>query len=428
MLTPRDDPRKPDNSASNGYGTFRLLARERAALPPLRSIFTNVLITLLAIALSVVALEGLVRWFALAPPPAAAADQGLKTLVTFDQTLETRYIPNVSTRIASPWKEYDVTYRTNQLGLRGGDVPAKQPGELRVLAVGNSFVEGWGVEENQTFTRVAENVLRSAGEKADPARSVRIVNGGISGYGAAQVNLNSRRLWPAVAPDVVLLAYIGTMVSADSKYLKSAAKDRDGIAQGLSADAVLQGGSAETAEPISRLMSWMAAGSRWSALLRLVHNRLANEAEINRIRIGDPNSDLLAAYRSDSDAQRMLQPTLQHVSALADFSRKNGARFILLYLPMPFQLSDQAWDQGRKAYRLSGAGNGQEREAIASFCTAQKLDCLFPDDVLREAISREGARSIYYSYDFHLTVEGNRVLGAWLGAQIGQVLRSGKQP
>jgi hypothetical protein len=395
-------------------------------LPPLKSIFTNVLITLLAIAVSLAALEGLVRWFALAPPPAASPDQGLKTLVTFDQTLETRYIPNVSTRIASPWKEYDVTYRTNGLGLRGGDSPAKQPGELRVLAVGNSFVEGWGVEENQTFAQFAEDALRSGAEKADPPRPVRIVNAGISGYGAAQVNLNSRRLWPAVVPDVVLFSYIGTMVSADAKYLKSAAKNRDGIAQGLSADAVLQGGSAETAEPGSRWMSWMAAGARWSALLRLIHNRLANEAEINRIRIGDPNSDLLAVYRSEPDVQRMLQPTLQHVAALADFSRNNGARFILLYLPMPFQLSDQAWDQGRKAYRLSGAGNGQEREAVGSFCTAQKLDCLFPDDVLRQAISREGARSIYYSYDFHLTVEGNRVLGSWLGSQIAQSLRTGK--
>jgi hypothetical protein len=427
MLTPRDNPRKPDNPFLRDCGAFRFFARERVALPPLRSIFVNVLVTLLAVAVSLAALEGLVRWFALAPPQSAGADQGLKTLVTFDQTLETRYIPNVSTKITSPWKEYDVTYRANQLGLRGSDFPQKQPGELRVLAVGNSFVEGWGVQESQTFMSIAENVLRSTGGKTDHPRPVRIVNGGISGYGAAQVYLNSRRLWPAVEPDIVLMAYIGTMVSADYKYLKSAAKDRDGIAQGLSADAVLQGGTGETAESASRtVMPWMETGSRWSALVRLVRNRFANEAEINRIRIGDPHSDLLAVYRTDSDAQRMLQPTLQHVSALADLTHKNGARFIFLYLPMPFQLSDRAWDQGRKAYRLSGGGNDLEREAISSFCMVQKLDCLFPDDVLREAISSKGARSIYYSYDFHLTVEGNRVLGSWLGTQIEQLLQTSR--
>lgn len=396
-------------------------------MPPLRSIFINVLITLFAIAVSLAALEGLVRWFALAPPQSADADHGLKSLVTFDQTLETRYIPNVSTKITSPWKEYDVTYRTNGLGLRGSDFPPKQPGELRVLALGNSFVEGWGVEESQTFTSVAESVLRSAGEKTDHPRPVRIVNGGISGYGAAQVYLNSRRLWPAVAPDIVLMAYIGTMVSADYKYLKSAGKDRNGIAQGLSADAVLQGGTGETAESGSRTVrSWVETGSRWSALVRLVSNRFANEAEISRIKIGDPYSDLLAVYRTDSDADRLLQPTLRHVSALADLTNKNGARFIFLYLPMPFQLSDRAWDQGRKAYRLTDKANDREMVAVRSFCMAQKLDCLFPDDVLREAIASKGARNIYYSYDFHLTVEGNRILGSWLGNQIEQLLQTDK--
>lgn len=394
--------------------------------PRLKPILGNVLVALLAVGVSLAALEGLVRWFGLAPVQSTAPDHGLKSLVTFDQTLETRYIPNVSIKITSPWKEYDVTYRTNQLGLRGSDFPQKQPGELRILAVGNSFVEGWGVEENQTFTSVAGNVLRASSEKTGHPRPIRIVNGGISGYGAAQAYLNSRELWSAVSPDVVLMAYIGTMVSADAKYLKSAGRDRNGIAQGLSADAVLQGGTGEAAESQTRLMPWVETASRWSALIRLVRNRFANEAEINRIKIGDPASDLLAVYRPDSDAQQLLQPTLQHVSALAELARKKDARFILLYLPMPFQLSDAAWDQGRKAYRLAGKGNDREIAAVKSFCSAQHLDCLFPDELLREAIAAKGARDIYYSYDFHLTVEGNRILGSWLGDQVGQLVQSSR--
>lgn len=390
----------------------------------MKSILANILVVLTAIGISLATLEGMVRWLALAPNQSTATDRGLKSLVTFDQTLETRYIPNASVRIASPWKEYDVTYRTNQLGLRGADFPRKQQGELRILAVGNSFVEGWGVEEDQTFTSVAGSVLRLSSNETDHSRPIRMVNAGISGYGAAQVYLNSRRLWPEVAPDIVLMAYIGTMVSADYKYLKNAVKDRNGIAQGLSADAVLQGGTTEAMD--SRpptAMPWVDAVSRWSALVRLVRGRYANEAEINRINIGDPYSDLLAVYRADSGAERMLQPTLQHVAALADLAQKRNAKFIFLYLPMPFQLSDGAWDQGRRAYRLVGKGNDREIEAIRSFCNAQNLDCLFPDDLLRKAIETKGPRDIYYSYDFHLTVEGNRILGSWLGNQVRQLLQ-----
>jgi hypothetical protein len=196
----------------------------------------------------------------------------------------------------------------------------------------------------------------------------------------------------------------------------------------LSADAVLQGGTGEAAESQSRtVMPWLETASRWSALIRLVRNRFANEAEINRIKIGDPASDLLAVYRADSDAQQMLQPTLQHVAALAELARKKDAQFILLYLPMPFQLSEGAWDQGRKAYRLAGKGNDREIAAVKSFCSAQHLDCLFPDDLLRESIAAKGARDVYYSYDFHLTVEGNRILGSWLGNQVEQLLQT-KRP
>jgi hypothetical protein len=86
---------------------------------------------------------------------------------------------------------------------------------------------------------------------------------------------------------------------------------------------------------------------------------------------------------------------------------------------MPFQISDRAWDQGRKAYRLSNQANDSEIFVIKSFCATQNLDCLFPNKVLQEAIESKGAREIYYSYDFHLTVEGNRVLGFWLGKQLG---------
>jgi hypothetical protein len=421
MLTPMSDESGTIHSCEAAASSA---FPERVNLPP-KATFANISMTLIAVAVSLVVLEGLVRWVALAPPRLAGAEHGVKPLVTFDQTLETRYIPNVSTRVKSPWNEYDVTYRTNRLGLRGADFPEKQPGQLRILAVGNSFVEGWGVEENETFTSVAENLLSSSGEKNDHPRSVRIVNGGISGYGAAQAYLNSRRLWSAVAPDIVLMVYVGTMVSADYKYLKIAAKDRNGIAQGLSADAVLQGGTGQAGDAgAPTTIPWVETASRWSALVRLVNSRFANQTEINSIKPGDPYSDLLAVYREESDAQQMLQPTLQHVSALADWTRQNGAKFIFLYLPMPFQLSEKAWNQGRKAYRMSGVGNDREKDTVRQFCIARELDCLFSDDVLSKATSKD-ARSVFYAYDFHLTAEGNRIVGSWLGTQIRQVLQTG---
>jgi hypothetical protein len=40
--------------------------------------------------------------------------------------------------------------------------------------------------------------------------------------------------------------------------------------------------------------------------------------------------------------------------------------------------------------------------------------------------STDGADGRKLSYDFHLTAEGNRVLGSWLGTQIQQLLQTGR--
>jgi hypothetical protein len=395
-----------------------------AALSRFRPLVANVAVAVAAIAVSLVMVEGLVRLFGLAPVIPAGPERGLKSLLTFDQTLQTRYLPKATTRITSPQGEFDVFYRTNELGLRGAEVPPKAANEKRVLAVGNSFVEGWGVKEDEAFVSVAQAAANK--QQTNPGASkITVVNAGISGYGAAQVYLNTKRIWSATNPDLVLMVLVGTMVSADQQYLRLAHKDSHGIAQGLSADAVLNGGVSETEAVKSRPVApWIESLSRISATVRLIRNRLANEAEINRIKIGDPETDMLAAYRSDAASlQTMLQPTLQHVAALADWTRQRGAKFTLLYLPMAFQLSPDAWDQGRKAYRLSATRNDDgDIGFIKTFCTDQHLDCLFANDLLHKAIEEQGARKIFYSYDFHMTPEGNRIVGTWLGNDLVKIL------
>ena len=376
---------------------------------------------LLSVLLALAALEGIVRLFGMVPPMEQDASSGLRSLLTFDQILETKYIPGASARIKSPYGEFDVAYRVNEFGLRGSQIAPKREDEKLVLVLGNSFVEGWGVEEETTFVSVAQGVVRDKRKSLNSA-PVRIVNGGVSGYGAAQLYLNLQRIWPAVSPDVVVLAIVGTMVNSDYKYLSSARINPEGIATGLSASAILSGGTPQTFAQQPASSKWLDYLSRYLATVRLVRNRFANEAAMNEIKAGDPVTDLLAAYRADRvTLGKIFEPTLRHVSAIGEFAQSKGAKFILLYLPMPFQLSDNAWDVGRKAYRLSKlpAPDG-ELDVIRSFCLARRLECLFPTDMLREALASQGKREIYFHYDFHMTSEGNRILGTWLGNELAK--------
>lgn len=66
-----------------------------------------------------------------------------------------------------------------------------------VLVVGDSYTEGYGVSDHQTWPAHLE---RELGE--------RVVNGGVSGYGLDQIELRAEQLAPMFRPRSIILAFI----------------------------------------------------------------------------------------------------------------------------------------------------------------------------------------------------------------------------
>jgi len=72
-------------------------------------------------------------------------------------------------------------------------------GPIRILALGDSLTEGFGVDETEAYPAVLEQLL------LDQGRAVRMVNGGVSGSTSASAL--SRLKWYARAkPDFLILA------------------------------------------------------------------------------------------------------------------------------------------------------------------------------------------------------------------------------
>ncbi len=72
--------------------------------------------------------------------------------------------------------QYDVAI--NEMGLREDDLPLEPPaGQKRVVVVGDSFVEGVGVQAEDRFTEVLEAMLST------PQAPVEMVNAGLKGTG-----------------------------------------------------------------------------------------------------------------------------------------------------------------------------------------------------------------------------------------------------
>ncbi|MEQ1862086.1 MAG: hypothetical protein ABMA13_19385, partial [Chthoniobacteraceae bacterium] len=96
---------------------------------------------------------------------------------------------------------YGVPLRTNELGFRdaeNGPVAPKQPGEYRVVVLGDSFTVGAGVPFEALATTLLEAKLRE--------RSVRVLNLGTAGYSLIEHALVLDEVAPALQPDAVIVA------------------------------------------------------------------------------------------------------------------------------------------------------------------------------------------------------------------------------
>lgn len=77
--------------------------------------------------------------------------------------------------------EFTQEFRTNSQGLRYREIPfEKKPDDRRIFVAGDSFTEGWGVDEDRRFTDLLEK--RFGG----PAGGVLFINGGLAGGGLVQ--------------------------------------------------------------------------------------------------------------------------------------------------------------------------------------------------------------------------------------------------
>lgn len=72
--------------------------------------------------------------------------------------------------------------RTNSLGLRGGEIPESEPGEFRVLSLGESTTLAPRLPFASSYSARLEERLSAR----QPGRRVRVINAGVSGYSLFQ--------------------------------------------------------------------------------------------------------------------------------------------------------------------------------------------------------------------------------------------------
>ncbi len=118
-------------------------------------------------------------------------------LTQFDPRLGWRHVPGATKPVLHA-SNADQTIRLNEYGHRGpAHPPARTPGQYRILVLGDSYVEGLQVGEDELFTALLERVQPD----------LEVINAGVGSYGTVQEYLYLRDEGLRFSPDLVLLMF-----------------------------------------------------------------------------------------------------------------------------------------------------------------------------------------------------------------------------
>jgi len=270
---------------------------------------------------------------------------------------------------------YQHRVRVNALGLRGPELEARQPGETRILFLGDSLTYGQGVADDETVPVALERALR----EREPGRAWSVVNAGNRAYGTAQELGLLDELGAEIQPDVVLLGWYWNDVSERPiAATYEAFLPRGDFAFDTNDDLT---GWARVRWEVEQL-------PRASALVMLLHDLTSSKGKVYAPEV----------------AEQGFQQLGRLLAHFAEASARLGARPLVVQFPDP--------------HRLLGveATRGYD-ERCAGLARQHGLPLIELLPALQPLFAARGALPIL-AFDGHYDAEANRVMGEALATQL----------
>ena len=310
-----------------------------------------------------------------------------------DPQMKYRLAPNF--RGIASTGEYRTTLRTDRLGLREDrDYGTKPANTQRVLALGDSFTMGVGVESSDSFPKVLEHVLRDEAS----GTQVEVINAGVPGYNTRQERAYLAAYGLALQPDLVLLnLFVGNDIhdNLSEDHVKVVdgylVDDSDGSSTGILPNGLRAA--------LSRSHSYQLL---WPVQRRLRDSTFADE-ERRRLQT------YLSIYARQPDAQveAMWTATWNEIARAKELTDAHGLRLAVVVIPELRQVDPGIWGALSRADE-SAYGRDVPNRRIVGYCTAADIPVV---DLLPAFLAAGRARDNYFAVDNHWTVKGNTVAG-----------------
>lgn len=359
-----------------------------------RSFFVNLFLVAFSVLFTITLLEVSLR--IIHPDRSPEHEQARSSWAKVPERIWTEYHPvlgwyhqkNKQARLEG--NGFSVDIHTNDAGFRGARSYSKERTKetKRVLFLGDSFVFGWGVPDEEVLTARLESSMPS----------LEAINLGVPGYGVDQIYLAYKHLGREYKSDVVFIGLFdedfwrATRAFADSGHAKPYfVLGKDGETLSLKNVPVPPQYSLKTGQfpsVIERgLLIQFLEKSRVYLAVRPALLKLARN-----LRLVDP----------DFSQEWVLGKNI--LKKLIEDIRADGARPVLLTIP------SQYWAQSERPTSLA--------RSILRFAGKEGVDILDTTPVFVKAVREQGVASYYLAGDGHWSAQGHLLaadlVGEWL--------------
>lgn len=378
-------------------------------------ILTPISLTVFGIVFALIILEIILHFYSVSDLRSLARyvfGEKLVTCQTKDSFLDHKLIPNCSGVIVTP--DFKETIKTDSLGIREDEVGEKKPGVKRVLILGDSYAEGWGVNIENRYDRVAKSILTN---------NVEIIDAGVRSYSPILELEYLRTKGIKFKPDYVVLFYDVSDLHDDYYY---GGWDRFHKVENELGMSINDYGLEEwPPDTESNLVKLFMNSKLFANFYLAINSEISNQN--HKFTRKSLMWDVTLFGKGEKYPEyngKVWNLNTANLYLINDYLQKNNIGFAVAIVPRGMYVSPKEWDKGRELlgvernklyapipYEVLGKNLAARNIPVVDLLTSMKNSNEFP---------------LFYPSDGHWTKDGNKIVGETLANFLDDKLQLSK--
>lgn len=352
------------------------------------NLLVNSSMTMLISGMTFLILELFARWYSPAEPV---------QLYAYNEFFDCAWHkPNLDINLKTD--EYDVSFRTNSIGLRGADelIP-KGPNEIRIMNLGDSFIQAAQVDIENTMTSRLEKMFNSG----ESENQVRVFNVGTSGSDPGfQKDFLRKNIDKFELDYVFYFPYVGN----DILTLNSVKKETQTKFESVQS-------------------SFVGIAKQHSKLVSYVYRMLGPGEAGMRGPMGRP-SQPFDGQPSEQSANIFLRDENRFISSafanlekqldgIMDLCDERGIRLFVFIVPTKEQVDSESLEETLDYFQIpkESIDLKKPQEKIENHLSGRNVYCF---DLVDTLVNANSYRKTYFDFDSHWNSHGNTVVAEFI--------------